>query len=174
MKQKKYFLTLLCFIAIVATAVCFTRAANTEASAQKLEWHRYDEAVSLAKKTQKYVLVEFMAEWCGYCKLMRKTTYSDPRVQDILRKKFVLAQVDIESDRTIKFKGEKMSEADVSMYYEVTGTPTTWFFDSRGNAIVPLPGYVEPDKFHAILKYIAGGFYKKMKFNEFMQKKALR
>ncbi len=165
---------MLCFIAIVVTTVCFIHVRNVKAAAQKLEWHRYDEAVSLAKKTQKFVLVEFMAEWFEYCKLMQETTYSNPKVQDILRKKFVLAQVDIESEREIKFKGEKMSEADVSMYYEVTGTPTTWFFDSRGNAIVPLPGYIAADKFHAILKYIAGGYYKKMKFNEFMQKKALK
>lgn len=146
------------------------RAARTDAAAQKLEWHRYDEAFRLAKKDQKYVLVEFMAVWCGYCKLMQETTYRDPKILDVLNKKFVLARVDIESEKPIKFKGETVTEADLSMYYEVTGTPTTWFFDNRGNAITPLPGYVAPEQFRAILKYIAGGHYKKMKFSEFLKK----
>jgi thioredoxin-related protein len=147
------------------------KAPDIEASTEKLKWHRYDKALKIAKKSQKYVLVDFMAVWCGYCTLMQKTTYKDPKVLDLLNKKFVLSRVDIESSDAVKFKGETITEADLSMYFEVTGTPTTWFFDSRGNAITPLPGYVEPDKFHAVLKYIAGGYYKKMKFSEFIKKK---
>ena len=156
--------------AVSFTASFFLRPLETGAAAPQLKWRRYDEAIAIAKKSKKYVLVDFMAVWCGYCSLMQRTTYKDPKVLDILNKNFVLARVDIESGQSVKFKGEAITEADLSMYYEVTGTPTTWFFDSRGNAITPLPGYVEAEKFSAVLRYISGGYFKKMKFSAFVKK----
>ena len=173
MSVKKSGMFLLCLFTVWTAMLSFLPLQSALPSTQKLQWLKYDEALKLAKKSQKYVLVEFMAEWCGYCKLMQETTYEDPGVLDMLKKKFVLARVDIESERSIHFKGENITEADLSMYYEVTGTPTTWFFDSLGNAIIPLPGYVDAGRFHAILKYIATGSYKKMKFRDFVKKNGM-
>lgn len=170
--KKKFIVGASIFLITAAalSAAFFLLPLKSHAAAQTLKWRRYDEAFKLAKKSQKYVLVDFMAVWCGYCALMEKTTYKDPKVLNILNKNFVLARVDIESERAVKFKGEAITEADLSMYYEVDGTPTTWFFDSRGNAITLLPGYVKADTFHVFLKYISGGYYKKMMFNEFAKK----
>lgn len=176
MKKKTLFYISLFFTASVAASIAafFILPLSSHASTQPIKWRRYDEAMALARKTNKYVLVDFMAVWCGYCSLMQKTTYKDQKVLNILSKKFVLARVDIESEKVIKFKGETITEADLSMYYEVEGTPTTWFFDSRGNAIAPRSGYVTANEFHAILLYISGGHYKKMMFEEFVQKHAPR
>ncbi len=124
---------------------------------KKITWHTYDEGVSLGKKEGKKIFMTFYANWCGYCKKMDQTTFSDPSVIDYLAANYI----------TIKINSDQ--EKKLAATYRVSGLPTHWFLDSAGGAISSLPGYLGPEQFLPILKYIQTESYKTVKFDEYIK-----
>lgn len=127
--------------------------------AQSVRWHGYEEGLALAKKENKKVFLYFWADWCGYCEKMEKETLSKKEVASILNKRFV--PIKLNSD----------AEQRLASQYFVRGLPTTWFLTDAGEKISNLPGYVDPDMFVPILRYIDSNSYKNMSFKEFLDKK---
>lgn len=125
--------------------------------AKSITWRAYDEGISQGKKEGKKVFLTFYANWCGYCKKMDQTTFSDQSVIDYLTNNYI----------TVKINTEK--EQKLAATYRVQGLPTHMFLDSSGEVISGLPGYVPPDQFLPILKYIQTESYKTVKFDEYMK-----
>jgi uncharacterized protein len=42
-----------------------------------------------AKKQHKFVLLDLHAVWCHFCHVMDETTYADPTVIALIRRKFI-------------------------------------------------------------------------------------
>ena len=132
-------------------------------SAMLLAFHTYSStstAFNLAKIEQKKLIYVFELKTCPYCKMFNLKTLSDSTVQKIL---------DINYRMVILYYDEHPK-----MFYEyaVKGTPTLWFFDVVDEKLKPvtyLPGFVPPDIFVKVLKYV----YKlpKEKFSEYAKKK---
>jgi len=135
-----------------------------------LNWLSYDEGLALAEKENKYVLIDFYTDWCGYCIKMDKETYSKEEVKSILNENFVIVKVNAESENKIIENGEEITERELAKSYQVTGYPTTWFLESNHSRIAPLPGYVTTEQFISVLNYIGEGWYKTISFKEYMEK----
>jgi thioredoxin-related protein len=143
---------------ILCIAFCVALYAGA-LHAATIKWSSYDEGMSLSKKQGKKVFLYFWADWCGYCKKMEKETFSEKEVTAILNKKYI--SIKINSD----------AEQRLATQYFVRGLPTIWFLSEKGEKISNLPGYVAPDFFVPILRYIDSDSYKKMTFKEFLGKK---
>ena len=135
-----------------------------------LNWLSYNEGLTLAEKENKYVLINFYTDWCGYCKKMDKETYSKEEVKKILNENFVVVKVNAESDNKVIENGEEITERELAKLYQVSGYPTTWFLESNHNRVAPLPGYVTTEQFIPVLNYIGEGWYKSISFKEYWEK----
>jgi thioredoxin-related protein len=144
--------------------------AVEEAKPFALNWLSYNEGLALAEKENKYVLINFYTDWCGYCKKMDKETYSNEEVKSILNENFVIVKVNAESENKVIENGEEISERELARLYQVSGYPTTWFLESNHSQIAPLPGYVTTEQFIPVLNYIGEGWYKTISFKEYMEK----
>jgi len=149
-----------------------SKTSASEASKEELVWHKYDEALELAKQDNKHVLVYFTTAWCGYCKLMKKTTFKDPGVVALMSEKFVLAKVDGDSRDKLKVadKSGKMidvTERQLTLSFGVRGYPTYIFLESDGTGIAPISGYWKADQFKVALEFICSGSYETMSFKDF-------
>ncbi len=83
-------------------------------------------------------------------------SFSQREIIDFLNKDFIPVRVDIDKERKI-----------ASTYF-VRSLPVSWFLEPNGTKITSIPGYVNPEIFSVILKYVASESYKRMTLREFM------
>jgi len=141
---------------MVAAAIIMALAATADAS--RIRWYDYAEGTSLGKQKGKKVLLFFWAEWCDSCEKMKKETFRVPDVIAFLNNNFIPVKIDSENEKRL------------ASQYMVRGLPTTWFLNERGERIGSRPGFMPPDLFLAILKYMHSDSYRKMSFSEFAKK----
>jgi thioredoxin-related protein len=171
-------ITMLTVVALVAIgALSFFdssgSATETENKNASLQWRSFDEGVTLTKQENKKLLIDVYTDWCGWCKKMDKEVYGNEAVKNILGKKFVVVKLNAESNKTLTFNGNTMSEMAFAQGAGVTGYPTTIFIDSDTKPITLLPGYVESKEFFKILTYIGDNHYKTTKYEDFLLKSGI-
>lgn len=136
-----------------------------------VRWLTVDKALKEAKEEKKPVLIDFYAQWCGYCKKMKRETYTDRRVVEKINRLFKAVSVDVEGTSKFVVDGKTVSESQFSDGFNVTSTPTTWFLKPNGDIIKGIPGYMEPEEFLEILSYVGEGWYEEMSIMEYLNKK---
>ena len=141
-------------ILILLTLLAGAGAATTERDGAVV-WRDLDAALAESQQAGKPVMIHFTAQWCGWCKKMKKEVYGQNDVAAVLNQDFIPAMVD--TDR----------HPDLKAAYGVEGLPTIWFLTSAGEGITYIPGYVDASTFRKILQWVASGAYAEQSFEEF-------
>jgi thioredoxin-like negative regulator of GroEL len=119
-------------------AVTLLLAGPATAPAAGIRWEKgFEEALKKAKATKKPLLVDFWADWCGWCHRLDKTTYTDPVVAH-KAEEFVAVKVNTEGSR---------KETEVALRYDVQSLPTVLFLSPEGRPIQRLNGFQGPGQF---------------------------
>lgn len=117
----------------------------------------FREDVADATKGGRRLLVYFGQDGCPYCKQLMVTNFSQRSIVDKTRKHFVAIALNMWGDREVTwFDGLVMSEKELARRLKVQFTPTLLFFDEKGSIVVRLNGYYPPQRFEAVLDYVAG------------------
>lgn len=118
-------------------------ATQTAADSPKLEWRDWNATLfDQAKSENRFVILDLEAVWCHWCHVMEETTYADPRVIDLLARKYIPVRVDQDAN------------PDLSNRYGDWGWPATIVFAPDGTEIVKLRGYIPPERMTALLAEI--------------------
>ncbi len=135
-----------------------------------VEWLAFDKGLELAQKQNKLLVIDFYTDWCHWCKVMDKETYGNEKVIKLVKEQAIMAKVNAETNEKFQFRGAAYSGRELSLMFGVQGFPTTAFMNAKGELITAISGYIPADKFTMILKYLAGNWYEKMNFDEFVKK----
>lgn len=93
------------------------------------EWYYdLDKALADAKRTNRLVLLDFMAEWCGPCKMLDANVYTTEDFKQ-MSKYFVFCKIDIDHNPAL------------AKTYNVTAIPDVRFLDASGNQVGAFVGY---------------------------------
>ena len=122
--------------------------------------HAFDQALKKAAAQNKPVMVDFWADWCGWCHRLDKTTYVDPTVVK-LAQDFVAVKVDTEG---------KVSDVEVANRYDVTSLPTILFVTPGGRQVLRVNGFQGPGKFPRTLERAKEMAVKLMAYEQALQK----
>jgi len=115
-----------------------------ETMAGEIAWiESYADGMKAAKKEKKPTMIDFYADWCGWCKKLDKDTYTDAAIIKAAEK-FVCIKVDADKNR------ELLNKSNVS------GLPTIVFTDSQGKEIHRVVGYRPPAAFAEEMKKALG------------------
>ena len=143
---------------------------KAEVKSAEIKWVKYDEGIKTAKETGKHMLVNFTTSWCGYCKLMNKTTFKESEIVDIINSNFIAVKVDGDSKKELNVDGYKITERNLTISeFGVSSYPTYWFLKPDGAKLGNLKGYQNADPFSEILFYVKEKLYDQMTFEEFMK-----
>jgi thioredoxin-related protein len=98
---------------------------------------KWEDVKAKAKAENKYLFVDCYTEWCGFCKMLDKNTFSNAKVAEIMNKNFVSVKIDMEKDYGI----------NLCMKYRVNGFPTALVFNPEGQLVYRIMGYAEPAQY---------------------------
>lgn len=150
-----FVLTVMLSVTLTASNETATAQDNAETEKKEIIWSAYDDGLLKAAETDKQVIVNFTAKWCGYCRKMDREVFTDPRVIEMLNDHFVAVKVDGESKKELNINGYKITEKNLTVReFGVRGFPTFWFLESDGSKIGPLGGYVPAETLLEVLTYV--------------------
>jgi len=151
-------------------SACGKKDEKKAAEGAGINWMGYTEGMQKAKETGKPVIVDYYTTWCKYCIKMDETTYKDPGVIDIMSKDFIAIKVNAEGTAQVTDNGKQMTEQELAAANKISGYPTLLFYDEKGAAIGPLPGYSAPEDFKPVLTFITSGSYAKgIKYPDYLE-----
>ncbi|HHJ49834.1 MAG TPA: DUF255 domain-containing protein [Phaeodactylibacter sp.] len=100
----------------------------------------WEEALELARQQEKIIFVDAYAVWCGPCKRMAKTVFTDPEVGAFYNQHFINMKLDMEQGEGLKFRQK----------YPVSAFPTLFYIDYTGEVIQQVKGFQKSDAFIAL------------------------
>jgi len=155
----------------------FSCGEKPSPNAEHLQWMSLSEATASLQKEKRPVLIDLYTDWCGWCKVMDKKTYSNKHVIQYVQDKFYPVRVNAESRETLMWAGKSYNfnpnyKSNEFAIYVTQGRlefPTTVIIPADGSEPQAIPGYLETKDFELIVKYFGEGGYNKIPFNEFQK-----
>ena len=138
----------------------------------ELKWYTWEEAVALNKTKPKKFMVDVYTDWCGWCKVMDKKTFTDPAVAQFIDKNFYPIKFNAEQKVDVKFNDQTFGYVETgggrgvhTLAYALLdgkmGYPTLVYLNEKYERILISPGFKEPADMLKELKFTAEEQYLK-------------
>ena len=103
-----------------------------------IKFHRgtWKQALEKAKNENKLIFLDIYATWCGPCKRLKSTTFSNSRVGKYFNATFINVSLD----------GEVGDGEILANQYKITGYPSLFFINSDGKIVAHDDGYLDADE----------------------------
>ena len=167
------------YMTLVLVACLFTlsSAKISDARREKPDWMKLKELTEKIKSEPKPVIIDLYTNWCYWCKVMDKKTYTSSKVISYINEHFYAVKLDAETKEVVQWNNKEYNFNDNYKVNDFTmyvtsgqpGFPTTVIFADEQSEPVSVQGFLEPKEIEPILKYFGEGAYKKQNFTEFKQ-----
>lgn len=121
---------------ITALGVCGVQAQTGIRFEQELSWQQ---VLAMAKAKHQYIFLDCYASWCGPCKMMERSVYSDAGVGEFFNAHFISFKLQLD--------GASADAARVMKEYDIKVLPTYLFFSPEGQLVHRDMGFQEAADF---------------------------
>ena len=131
-----------CLAILVFMTLLSAYPTDVVRSDDQINWYSYEDGMAEARKSGKSIVFYFHADWCTYCVRMQKETFSHASVIEFMNSKVIPVKVDADRER------------QVARSFRVRGLPATVLLTRKGEQIGPMPGFIPPKSYLAMLNKI--------------------
>lgn len=153
---------------IIIMMIFIAASPNSE---KKVSWNSFSKGLEQSKVNGKKMVVSVYTDWCSWCKKMEGSTYTDKKVVDYLKQKYVSVKLNAESKAPTNYQNNTYTEQQLSQAFGISGYPATIFLDEKQNPITVVPGYIPAENFVDILHYFGEDVYKSKSYEDFLKSK---
>ena len=126
----------------------------SENNPDKINWeNNLNSAFTLASKSNKIIMIDFMAEWCPPCKKMDNNTFSNTNIIN-KSNEFIPVRIDVDKQQDIakEYNGNARK-------YGGIGIPNILFLDKENNLIHQIVGFHNVDRLMGIMDSVLMKLY---------------
>lgn len=142
-----------------------------------VNWLSLKEAQEKNKTLNKPFIIDIYTDWCGWCKHMMKTTYSNPAIASYINTHFYPVKFDAETKDTIEFNGKiykplspqpkTAHELAVKFLGSKLSYPSTLFVTNNYEYNLLSQGFLEEKKIEPLLVFMVENAWQTSNFEEF-------
>ena len=171
---------LLGFSTLILLAVCYAFSFPTTKSPVKeevIKWYTWEEAVELNKKSPRKVFIDVYTDWCGWCKVMDRQTFTDPSVIKYMNEKFYAVKFNAEQREDVPFdnhvfkfiaQGNRgVHELAYSLLDGQMGYPAFVYLNEKFERITVSSGFKPAPDMLKELKFIGEEYFKTKSWEEY-------
>jgi thioredoxin:protein disulfide reductase len=109
------------------------------------KWQNFDAKVYAQSIGKDKIIIDFWADWCMQCKELDAKTFSNEKVKEVLK-----GFTGFKSDLT------KTNDEVSKIYkdFKIISLPTVLIFDSKGNEVKRITGFMESEEFLKIIEAV--------------------
>ena len=161
----------------VATALLIMGGFATFAqeTATAVKWMTFEEAVEKSKVEKRKIFIDVYTDWCGWCKVMDKQTFSQPAVAKLLNEEYYPVKFNAEQREDVIYKGTTFKfipqggrgthQLAAALLQNQLSYPTVVFLNEDFAIVNILKGFRQAPEFHKIAAFIGGDYYKTTKMD---------
>ena len=132
--------------------------SSIKGESPKIKWVDFNTGLAQAQQSGKLAVIDCYTDWCGWCKVMDKKTFSDPKIIERINEKYIAIKFNPEKPGKY-FAGSKDSLSGRQLLMALSnnkpsGYPTFFFFVPQDAKLFQLPGYQDANQFGATMNNI--------------------
>ncbi len=142
----------------------FSKISFAQNEEEKIKWYSFEEAAELNKTNPKKLFVDVYTDWCGWCKKMDATTFSNPVIIKYMNDNYYPVKFNAESVEPVTFNDHEFVNNDPDgrrSSHELAKTllsgkmsyPSYVFLNEKNELITVVSGYLAAIKLEPILHY---------------------
>lgn len=117
------------------------------------------------------LMVFYTTEGCSYCALFIQESLGNPAIREKLQGRFDTIGLEIFDDTGMTTpNGDSLSVKAFAKREKAHMAPTLLFFDASGQQVFRAVGYQNPERFSAMIDYVADGHTAKISFANYLKK----